>query len=130
MFVLSVFSVYFFMLDVMVVGIGILFVSVCNFIVIKYRSNVILFFFVVVNLGFFVYEWFVLEYSWIIFIVYVLLFIFIVGFLVICNMYIIRKVFFVVEILGLLYVIFVGSIFGMVFNVSNLISILSKLCKF
>lgn len=130
MFVLSVFSVYFFMLDVMVVGIGILFVSVCNFIVIKYRSNVILFFFVVVNLGFFVYEWFVLEYSWIIFIVYVFLFIFIVGFLVICNMYIIRKVFFVVEILGLLYVIFVGSIFGMVFNVSNLISILSKLCKF
>ncbi|MEC9480229.1 MAG: YgjV family protein, partial [Pseudomonadota bacterium] len=40
-----------------------------------------------------------------------------------------RKVFLVAETLGLLYAISVGSIFGTVFNVSNLISILSKLRK-
>ena len=85
--------------------------------------------FVAVNLGFLAYEWFVLEHSWIIFIAYASSLIFTVGSLVIRNTHTIRKVFLVAETLGLLYAISVGSIFGTVFNVSNLISILSKLRK-
>ena len=128
-FALSALSVHFFMLDAMAAGIGTLLASVRNFIAIKHRSNAILFFFVAVNLGFLAYEWFVLEHSWIIFIAYASSLIFTVGSLVIRNTHTIRKVFLVAETLGLLYAISVGSIFGTVVNVSNLISILSKLRK-
>ena len=117
------------MLDAMAAGVGTLLASVRNFIAIKHRSNTILFAFVAVNIGFLAYEWFVLEHGWIIFIAYASSLIFTVGSLVIRNTHNIRKVFLVAETLGLVYAISVGSIFGTVFNVSNLISILSKLRK-
>ena len=128
-FALSALSAHFFMLDAMAAGIGTLLASVRNFIAIKHRSNAILAFFVAVNLGFLAYEWFVLEHSWIIFIAYASSLIFTVGSLVIRHTHTIRKVFLAAETLGLLYALSVGSIFGTVFNISNLISILSKLRK-
>tara|TARA_Y100000780_G_C13694659_1_gene421002 strand:- start:10362 stop:10856 length:495 start_codon:yes stop_codon:yes gene_type:complete len=128
-FALAALSAHFFMLDAMAAGVGTLLASVRNFIAIKHRSNTILFAFVAVNIGFLAYEWFVLEHGWIIFIAYASSLIFTVGSLVIRNTHNIRKVFLVAETLGLVYAISVGSIFGTVFNVSNLISILSKLRK-
>lgn len=126
-FALSALSVHFFVLDAMAAGIGTLLASVRNFIAIKHRSNAILFFFVAVNVGFLAYEWFVLDHSWIIFIAYASSLIFTVGSLVIRDVRIIRKVFIVAEGLGLVYAVLVGSLFGTVFNVSNLFSILSKI---
>ena len=128
-FALAALSAHFFMLDAMAAGVGTLLASVRNFIAIKHRSNVILFLFIAINMGFLAYEWFVLNHNWIIFVAYTSSLIFTVGSLVIRNTHIIRKVFLVAETLGLIYAISVGSIFGTVFNVSNLISIVSKLRK-
>ena len=126
-FALAALSAHFFMLDAMATGVGTLLASLRNFIAIKYRSNGILFLFVGVNVGFLLYEWFVLSHPWIIFIAYASSLIFTVGSLVIRDTHTIRKVFLVAETLGLIYAFSVGSIFGTVFNVSNLISIVSKL---
>lgn len=126
-FALAALSAHFFMLDAMAAGVGTLLASVRNFIAIKHRSNVILFLFIAINMGFLAYEWFVLNHNWIIFVAYTSSLIFTVGSLVIRNTHTIRKVFLVAETLGLIYAISVGSIFGTVFNVSNLISILSKI---
>ena len=123
-FALAALSAHFFMLDAMAAGVGTLLASVRNFIAIKHRSNVILFLFIAINMGFLAYEWFVLNHNWIIFVAYTSSLIFTVR-----NTHTIRKVFLVAETLGLIYAISVGSIFGTVFNVSNLISIVSKLRK-
>ena len=128
-FALAALSAHFFMLDAMAAGVGTLLASVRNFIAIKHRSNVILFLFIAINMGFLAYEWFVLNHNWIIFVAYTSSLIFTVGSLVIRNTHTIRKVFLVAETLGLIYAISVGSIFGTVFNVSNLVSIVSKLRK-
>ncbi len=128
-FALAALSVHFFMLDAMAAGIGTLLASARNLIAIKHRSRIILFFFIAINMGFLAYEWFVLQHDWIIFVAYTSSLIFTIGSLVIRDTHTIRKVFLVAETLGLIYAISVGSIFGTVFNVSNLISIVSKLRK-
>ncbi|GFD69820.1 YgjV family protein [Alteromonas sp. KUL106] len=128
-FALAALSVHFFMLDAMAAGIGTLLASARNFIAIKHRSRIILFFFIAINMGFLAYEWFVLQHDWIIFVAYTSSLIFTIGSLVIRDTHTIRKVFLIAETLGLIYAISVGSIFGTVFNVSNLISIVSKLRK-
>lgn len=128
-FALAALSVHFFMLDAMAAGIGTLLASARNLIAIKHRSRIILFFFIAINMGFLAYEWFVLQHDWIIFVAYTSSLIFTIGSLVIRDTHTIRKVFLIAETLGLIYAISVGSIFGTVFNVSNLISIVSKLRK-
>jgi len=128
-FALAALSVHFFMLDAMAAGIGTLLASARNIIAIKHRSHIILFFFIAINMGFLAYEWFVLQHDWIIFVAYTSSLIFTIGSLVIRDTHTIRKVFLIAETLGLIYAISVGSIFGTVFNVSNLISIVSKLRK-
>jgi hypothetical protein len=126
-FALAALSAHFFMLDAMAAGVGTFLASLRNFIAIKNRSNLILFVFIAANVGFLAYEWFVLEHHWIILVAYASSLIFTIGSIVIRDTDKIRKVFLVAETLGLIYAISVGSIFGTVFNVSNLISILSKL---
>ncbi|WP_420933904.1 YgjV family protein [Alteromonas sp. A081] len=126
-FALASLSAHFFMLDAMAAGVGTLLASVRNIIAIKNRSNLILFAFIGINIGFLCYEWFVLEHHWNLFIAYASSLIFTIGSIVIRDTHQIRRTFLVAESLGLLYAISVGSIFGTVFNISNLISIISKL---
>ena len=126
-FALLALSAHFFLLDAMAAGIGTLLAGTRNFIAMKYRNKAILLAFVAGNMGFLAYEWFVLAHSWIIFVAYASSLIFTVGSLVIHDTDKIRKVFLVAESLGLIYAISVGSIFGTVFNISNLVSIVSKL---
>lgn len=126
-FALASLSAHFFMLDAMAAGVGTLLASVRNIIAIKNRSNLILFAFIGINIGFLCYEWFFLNHHWNIFIAYASSLIFTIGSIVIRDTHKIRRTFLVAESLGLIYAISVGSIFGTVFNISNLISIISKL---
>jgi len=97
--------------------------SVRNIIAIYYRGNPSLAFFVVLTITLFCYEWAVLESPWIIIIAYASSMIFTVGSIVLTDAAKIRKCFIFAESLGLAYAILVGSIFGSVFNISNLCSI-------
>lgn len=126
-FALAALSAHFFMLDAMAAGVGTSLASLRNIIALKNRSRFILFFFVAANLGFLLYEWFVLHHGAIIFIAYASSLIFTVGSIVLRDAGKIRRYFLLAEFLGLLYAISVGSIFGTVFNISNLISILTKI---
>ena len=126
-FALAALSAHFFLLDAMAAGVGTLLASCRNVIALKYRSKAVLFFFIAVNLAFLSYEWFVLNHDWIIFIAYMSSLVFTIGSLVIRDVHTIRKVFIIAEGLGLIYAVSVGSIFGTVFNLSNLLSIIIKL---
>lgn len=126
-FALAALSAHFFMLDAMAAGVGTFLASLRNLIAIKNRSKTVLFVFIGVNIAFLIYEWFVLAHAWIILFAYASSLIFTVGSIVIRDTHRIRQVFLVAETLGLIYAFSVGSIFGTVFNVSNLLSILSKL---
>jgi len=120
-------SVHFFMLEAMAAGVGTLLAGLRNFIAIKNRSRWILFFFIGANVFFLFYEWFVLQHSGNIFIAYASSLIFTVGSIVLREAEKIRRYFLVAETLGLMYALTVGSIFGTVFNISNLISIVTKM---
>lgn len=124
---LACISVHFFLLDAMAAGIACGLASARNVIAVWNRSNSVLVFFVLVNIGFFLYEWFVLENSWIIWLAYTSSLIFTVGSIVLRDAIKIRQLFIFAELFGLAYALLVGSIFGSIFNISNLISIVSKL---
>ncbi|NDV92535.1 YgjV family protein [Alteromonas sp. 345S023] len=126
-FGLAALSAHFFMLDAMAAGVGTSLASLRNFIALKNRNRFILFLFVAANIGFLIYEWFVLNHGAIIFIAYASSLIFTVGSIVLRSAGKIRRYFLLAELLGLIYAVSVGSIFGTVFNISNLISILSKI---
>ncbi|MDO6568223.1 YgjV family protein [Alteromonas sp. 1_MG-2023] len=120
-------STHFFMLDAMAAGVGTLLAGLRNFIAIKNRSVFVLIGFLAANIGFMLYEWFVLQHSWIIFIAYASALIFTVGSVVLRETKSIRRYFLLAETLGLIYAILVGSIFGTIFNISNIVSILTKI---
>lgn len=120
-------SIHFFMLGAMAAGIGCMLASVRNVVALRYRSNLILYFFVAANLGFFAYEWFVLNHDWKIIVAYASALIFTVGSIVLQDATRIRQWFILAELLGLAYALMVGSIFGSIFNISNLTSIFTKL---
>lgn len=126
-FALMSVSIHFFMLDAMAAGIGTLLASIRNMVALKYRGKSVLFFFVAANVGFFLYEWFGLDHGALIIVAYTSSLIFTVGSIMIRDAMRIRQWFLVAESLGLVYSVSVGSIFGTVFNVSNLCSIISKL---
>ena len=119
-------SIHFFMLDAMAAGVGCLIASVRNVVALKYRSALILYFFVALNIIFLLIEWFVLKHDAIIFIAYTSSLIFTVGSIVIEDAKRIRQWFLLAESLGLIYAVLVGSLFGTVFNLSNLTSIVLK----
>lgn len=120
-------STHFFMLDAMAAGIGCLLSSVRNIIALWSRHRAILVLFIALNLGFLAYEWWVLSHPWIIFIAYSSVLIFTVGSLVIHDATTLRRWFILAESLGFIYAVWVGSIFGAIFNLSNLTSIVLTL---
>lgn len=120
-------SAHFFLLGAMAAGIGCLLACIRNIIAMRYRSNYVLYLFVVLNVGFFCYEYFWLDHGHMIIVAYVSSLIFTVGSIVLQDANLIRRWFVLAEILGLAYAISVGSIFGSVFNVSNLFSISLKM---
>ncbi len=128
-FALAAVSTHFFMLDALAAGIGTAMACVRNLIAMHYRGNGVLALFVVLNIAFFSYEWGVLDSPWIIIIAYSSSMIFTVGSIVLSNAAQIRRWFIFAEGLGLVYAILVGSIFGTIFNISNLCSIFYVLFK-
>lgn len=120
-------STHFFMLGAMAAGVGTLLASIRNIVALRYRSRYVLFVFISANIGFLLYEWFVLEHSAMILVAYASSLIFTVGSLVLTDATRIRQWFLLAEVLGLIFALSVGSIFGTIFNISNLISIVSKL---
>ena len=122
-------STHFFLLGALAAGYGCALASVRNIIAIKYRGTFILLAFILANIGFFVFEWFYLESAWIILFAYSSSMIFTVGTIVLKSTLRIRQWFIFAEILGLIYAVLVGSIFGTVFNVLNLCSIFYALFK-
>ncbi|MBD3586962.1 YgjV family protein [Salinimonas sp. HHU 13199] len=122
-------SIHFFMLDAMAAGVGCLIASIRNIVALKYRSTFILYLFVALNIIFLLIEWFVLEHDAVIFIAYTSSLIFTVGSIVIEDVKRIRQWFLLAETLGLIYAVLVGSVFGTIFNLSNLTSIVLKLYR-
>lgn len=121
-------STHFFLLgNAEAAGIGCALACVRNLIAIKYRGNIVLCFFVLANILFFFYEWFYLKSTWIILFAYTSSMIFTVGSIVLSSALKIRQWFVLAESLGLVFAILVGSIFGTVFNLTNLASILFTL---
>lgn len=126
---LAAVSVHFFLLGAMAAGIGTALACVRNLIAIYYRGNALLALFVVLNIAFFSYEWAVLDSPWIIIIAYSSSMIFTVGSIVLNEASKIRQWFILAEGLGLVYAVMVGSIFGTIFNITNLISIIYVLYR-
>lgn len=122
-------SVHFFMLDAMAAGVGCMLASLRNVVALKHRGKGILIGFVAANLAFLAYEWFVLDHSALILVAYSSALIFTVGSIVLRDATRIRQWFILAEVLGLIYAVAVGSIFGTVFNIANLISIVVKLLQ-
>ncbi|MBO1254524.1 YgjV family protein [Alteromonas sp. 5E99-2] len=124
---LAVVSTHFFLLGAMAAGIGCGLASLRNIVALRYRRSEVVLLFVAVNLGFLFYEWFALQHAWIIAIAYTSSLVFTIGSFVLKSATRIRQWFILAELLGLTYAILVGSIFGSIFNISNLVSIFIKL---
>ncbi len=126
---LAAVSTHFFLLGAVAAGIGCALACVRNIVAIKYRGTPILVLFVLANIGFFVYEWFYLDSQWIILFAYTSSLIFTVGSIVLTSALRIRQWFILAESFGLIYAVLVGSIFGTVFNFTNLCSIFFTLYR-
>jgi len=116
-------STHFFLIDAIAAGISCALACARNIIAMRHRGIQILVFFIAANLGFFIYEWFFLGSSWIILFAYSSSILFTVGSIILTSAVRIRQWFIAAESLGLVYTVLVGSIFGTVFNVTNLCSI-------
>jgi hypothetical protein len=124
---LAFLSWHFFLLGAMAAGISLALGAIRNIIAMKYRQRWILYGFVALNVFFCLFEWFWLGNSALLFISYASALIFTVGSIALESASAIRRWFVLAEGLGLLYAILVGSIFGVLFNISNLTSIFIKL---
>jgi len=123
-------STHFFLLgDAEAAGIGCALASIRNLIAIKFRGKRILAIFVLANISFFFYEWFYLNSAWIVAIAYTSSLIFTVGSILLTSAARMRQWFVLAELLGLTFAILVGSIFGTIFNITNLSSIVVMLIK-
>lgn len=126
-FALAFLSVHFFILGAMAAGISLALGAVRNIIAMRYRQRWILYFFIALNIGFCLFEWFVLQNSAWLFVAYTSALIFTVGSIVLESAQSIRRWFIAAELLGMVYALSVGSVFGVLFNISNLTSIGLKL---
>lgn len=124
---LAFLSGHFFLQGALAGGIGLALGSVRNIVSLKYTQKPVLYAFVLINIGFCLWEWLVLQSPAILFIAYASALVFTVGTIVLSNTTKIRQWFILAEVLGLLYAALVGSIFGVLFNISNLTSIVAKL---
>ncbi|RUO27094.1 hypothetical protein CWE09_03255 [Aliidiomarina minuta] len=124
---LAFLSWHFFLLGAMAAGIGLALGAIRNIVALRYRQRGILYLFVLLNILFCLWEWFILGNSALLFIAYVSSLIFTVGSIVLESAVSIRRWFVLAELLGLVYAVLVGSVFGVLFNISNLSSIFIKL---
>ncbi|MCC5856486.1 MAG: YgjV family protein [Idiomarina sp.] len=124
---LAFLSAHFFMQGAMAGGIGLAIGSIRNIVALRYTQPLVLVLFVLANIVFCLWEWLVLQNSAILFIAYASSLIFTVGTIVLKTAAAIRRWFILAEILGLIYAALIGSIFGVLFNLSNLTSIVLKL---
>lgn len=123
-------STHFFLLgNAEAADIGCALACIRNFVAMKFRGKRILALFVLANIGFFIYEWFYLGSAWIIVIAYASSLVFTVGSIMLTSAIKIRQWFILAELLGLTFAILVGSIFGTIFNITNLLSIFTTLYK-
>jgi hypothetical protein len=126
-FALAFLSLHFFLLGAMAAGIGLAIGAVRNIVALRYQSVSVLLVFILLNIVFCLWEWFVLQNEVYLFIAYTAAMIFTVGSIVLKSATTIRRWFIVAESLMLVYSLIVLSPFGVLFNVSNLTSIFLKL---
>lgn len=126
-FALAFLSCHFFLLGAMAAGITLALGAVRNIVAMKYRQRWILYLFVLLNILFCLWEFFIVGNSALLFIAYASSLIFTVGSIVLESAASIRRWFIFAELLGLIYAIAVGSVFGILFNLSNLTSIITKM---
>lgn len=120
-------STHFFLLGAMAAGIGCALASLRNIIALWHRSMNLVLAFVVIHLLFFAYEWWVMLHGWEIVLAYASAIIYTLGSILLQRTERIRQWFILAEGLGLAYALAVGSVFGSLFNISNLTSIIIKL---
>jgi hypothetical protein len=121
-------SIHFFLLgNAMAAGIGCLLACIRNVVATRYTGIPVLVTFVSLNLAFFFIELLYLGSGGIIAIAYTSSLIFTVGSISLKSAKAIRQWFILAELLGLIFAVLVGSIFGTVFNITNLMSILFTL---
>jgi uncharacterized membrane-anchored protein YitT (DUF2179 family) len=118
-------SIHFFLLGehAYAAGIGCLLACIRNIVATRYTGLPVVVTFVSLNIAFFIFEWVYLDSSAIIIIAYASSLIFTVGSISLKSATAIRQWFILAEVLGLIFAILVGSIFGTVFNITNLLSI-------
>ncbi|GEA13497.1 YgjV family protein [Alteromonas sp. KUL49] len=122
-------STHFFMLGAMAAGVGTMLACIRNVVALKYRGKRVVSIFIASNLCFFAYEWFVLNHDAMILVAYASSLIFTVGSIMIRDTVLMKRWFLLAEFLGLVYALSVGSIFGTIFNISNMASIFISMYK-
>ena len=120
-------STHFFLLDAMAAGIGCGLAAIRNAVALNVRGMKILILFLSINIGFFVFEWVVLQHGYLIILAYTSSIIFTAGSIIFTDTAVMRRWFLFAESIGLVYALMVGSIFGSIFNSVNLISIVIKM---
>ncbi|RTE87792.1 YgjV family protein [Lysobacter sp. N42] len=128
-FALGFLSAHFFLQGALAGGIALGIGSIRNIVSLRYTQKPVLYIFVLINIGFCLWEWLVLQSSAILFIAYASALIFTVGTIVLQSATRIRQWFILAESLGLIYAALVGSVFGVLFNISNLTSIVVTLWR-
>lgn len=126
---LAALSIHFFMLGAVAGSIVTAIAVVRNFIALRWRGPIVLWGFVAVNVGFFVWELTSDVPIIPLLLAYISSIIFTVGAIVLNDPTRIRQWFLLAEVLGLAYAIIVGSVSGTVFNIVNLSSIVLKLLQ-
>lgn len=120
-------STHFFLLGAMAAGIGCGLAAIRNAVTLAVRGTWVLVLFISLNIGFFIYEWVILEHGYLIILAYTSSFIFTAGSILFTDVALMRRWFIFAESIGLVYALAVGSIFGSVFNAVNLTSIVVKM---
>lgn len=126
-FALAFLGAHFFILGALAASIGLWLGAVRNIVAIRYQQVWVLYLFVLLNIGFCLFEWFILQNSALLFIAYASSLVFTIGSIVLKSAASIRRWFVLAEGLGLIYAIAVGSVFGVLFNISNFTSIFTKM---
>ena len=120
-------SAHFFLLGAMAAGIGCGLAAIRNAVTLAVRGTWVLVLFISVSIGFFIYEWVILQHGYIILLAYTSSFIFTAGSILFTDVALMRRWFVFAESIGLVYALAVGSIFGSIFNTVNLCSIAVKM---
>ena len=120
-------SAHFFLLGAMAAGIGCGLAAIRNAVTLVARGTWVLVLFISLSIGFFIYEWVILQHGYLIILAYTSSFIFTAGSILFTDVALMRRWFIFAESIGLVYALTVGSIFGSVFNTVNLCSIAFKM---